>query len=203
VKDLHVVACIPSQEMWHADFAKAFTMMCMRFQKVKLADKSQRLSIVNVKSSMLPQNREQAAEKALEIGATHMLWLDTDMVFPANLVERLLAHKQKFVAANCAMKELPPKATAIDLEGERVDSRGNGGLTRVQHVGLAVALLDAGLFADLPKPWFPFVWMDELQAYCGEDVAFCRRLLEKDVRLLVDNDLSREVFHIGSYRYGL
>jgi hypothetical protein len=170
---------------------------------VKLADKSQRLSIVNVKSSMLPQNREQAAEKALEIGATHMLWLDTDMVFPANLVERLLAHKQKFVAANCAMKELPPKATAIDLEGERVDSRGNGGLTRVQHVGLAVALLDAGLFADLPKPWFPFVWMDELQAYCGEDVAFCRRLLEKDVRLLVDNDLSREVFHIGSYRYGL
>lgn len=203
MKDLHVVACVPSGEMWHADFAKAFVMLCMHFQKTKLAERSQRLSILNVKGSMLSQNRETAAEKALEMEATHLLWLDTDMVFPANTVQRLLAHGQPFVAANCAMKELPPKATAVGVDGERVVSLGARGLTRVQHVGLAVALLEAELFRQTPQPWFPFMWVEELHKYAGEDVSFCRKLLDRGVRLLVDNELSMEVFHVGSYRYGL
>ena len=48
-------------------------------------------------TSILPFSRNILARKSMELNATHMLWIDSDMTFPADTILRMLAHDKKIV----------------------------------------------------------------------------------------------------------
>ena len=72
----------------------------------------------------------------------------------------------------------------------------------MQHVGLAVTLIEASAFMKLRPPLFLMDWIPDLNCYCGEDVYFCQKLSEAGVKLYVDHDVSQRIRHIGTQAFG-
>lgn len=145
----------------------------------------------------LHQACERAAENCvLHWGATHMLWLDADMRFPADTALRLLRHDVDVVAANCTTR-VPPVRFCARRDRERVASDAAAtGLEVVDSVGMAVFMMKTSVLRDVPRPWF---WYDSPTG--TPDVRFCRLLREAGHAIHVDHDLSRDIEHLGKRGY--
>ena len=199
----HVVVCIPSMGTWTAETSRCMALMFSDFAQRKVRGAhSQKMSILSAQGSMLGQLREMMVMKALQSGATHLLFIDSDMKFPMTTARRLLEHRKEFVGANCTTRVHPVETVAHDLQGNRVISKGKHGLMKVQHVGLAVTMIEAEAVKLLRPPLFLQDWIPNIRKYCGEDVYFCQKLVETGVDLYIDHDLSREIGHVGAYTYG-
>ena len=151
---------------------------------------------------MLVSNRHELVKKALKLGATHVLFLDSDMKFPKNLLRKMLMRKRPVLGANCTTRGFPVKWIAHDLEGREVDSSKKMGCQKVQHVGLAVMLLEAEVLKRLEPPLFMMEWIPEVGSYCGEDVYFCAKLQAAGQDIWIDHELSREIAHCGAMSFG-
>lgn len=203
LRDLHVCVCVPSNGSWQAEFGKSLALLFSKFSLRPPAGYGRaKITLLGVEGSMLSQQREMLVKRALQEKATHILFVDSDMAFPMDIVHRLLAHKKEFVAANCTTRVSPSLFVAHDLNGDRLDSRGKHGLQEVQHVGLAVALIDTNVFRRLRPPLFLMDWIPDLGVYCGEDVYFCQLLDSVGVRQYIDHDLSVQIKHVGTMAFG-
>jgi len=155
-------------------------------------------------SSMLPYARSWLCESAVTAGATHLLLLDSDMTYPADLAHRLMAGVQRcggFVAANCPTRRPPIRWTARTLDGSVHDSSSPElpQWTAVRNVGVAVAMLTREVWEQLERPAFNFGLTP--RGWIGEDVWFCERLHAAGISPVVDNPLSREIGHVGSHEF--
>ncbi|HEV8215766.1 MAG TPA: hypothetical protein VGP95_08030 [Gemmatimonadaceae bacterium] len=153
-----------------------------------------------VQSTYVHVGREAVLEAALQIGASHVLWLDTDMTFPEDTALRLAAHDQAIVAANCVLRD-PRILFTAERNGQRVETRPDStGLEAVDSIGLAVVLMRTDVVADLPRPWFQH-GRTEAGVDIGEDRMFCRALRAAGHQIWIDHDLSKEIGHIGQHTY--
>jgi hypothetical protein len=50
-------------------------------------------------------------------------------------------------------------------------------------------------------PWFAIPWVPAAEDYIGEDVWFCRRAAQNGHKTYVDQDLSKQIHHIGTFEY--
>ena len=161
-----------------------------------------RIATVAPSTSMLVKSRHDIVLQAIKRDCTHVLFVDSDMQFPADTLQWLLAHGKDFVAVNATTRGFPVQHIAHDLQGKRVDSRKKYGLQKVQHVGLAVALVKVDVFKRMEPPLFMMEWIPGERTYCGEDVYFCVKAQAAGVDIYIDHDLSHEVFHIGRQAFG-
>lgn len=203
-----VLIAVPGAE-WKADFGMCLmTLLAASTQPVK-GYKSVDLAIQNTKGSILPQLRQRLVKAAQNAEATHILFLDTDMVFPPYLLNKLLEHKKPVVACNCPTKCLPSNPTARfkgpDIHGtpvyqndfqEREDP-----LIRVWRVGTGVMLINMEVFTKISYPNFPITFNEELDDFVGEDWGFCELLEKVDIPILLDLHLSQEIGHVGNLVY--
>jgi hypothetical protein len=142
--------------------------------------------------SILPRSRHELAGRAILGSCQHVLFVDSDMRFPEDALERLLSHGEPFVAAN-----YPTRAAPYVWTAQPADS-----MPDVTVVGLGLALVDAAIFSKLTPPWFDFVWTDSGN-WVGEDAYFCAKAhYEAGVDPVVDNDLAQSVRHIGDLYVG-
>jgi hypothetical protein len=58
-----------------------------------------------MKPGLLPMVRNEIKDDALRCGADWLLWLDADMLFPADTLYKLLLDRQPIVGANCLMRQ--------------------------------------------------------------------------------------------------
>lgn len=204
VKDLHVCTCIPNMGAWTNETGKSTALLFSYFalHQIKGVNR-QKVTMLTAEGSMLAQNRHYLVRKALRDGTvTHVLFIDADMEFPMSTLHQLLAHKKPFVAANCTTRMKPILPVAFGLDGKRVYSKGKHGLQEVQHVGLAVALIETEILKRLSLPLFLQDWVPSAMDYCGEDVYLTQKLREHGVQILIDHDLSVQIKHVGKYAYG-
>lgn len=203
VEKVKVGICIPSTGTVRVETAKSLAMLCTHFNQTPVwKDTRQSFVLLTTQGSMLVQLRHTLVATALKEKCTHLLFLDSDMVFPKDTLNRLLGHKKAIVAANCTTRSLPPEPVAHDLLGRRLMSKGKRGLQKVQQAGLAVCLVEAKVFMEMRPPFFMMEWVEEYGAYCGEDVYFSQLVqhhLRKDI--WVDHTLSQEIKHIGHLAY--
>lgn len=198
---------IPSGSDWKADFGMSLAgLMAAAARPLKGGGRIERLQLWNTKGSILSRSRHTLAEKALELECSHILFLDSDMTFPNWALHQLLSWDKAVVAANCVVKQLPSNPTArkqaVEAIGAPVFSgEGKVGLERVWRVGTGVMLIKTSVFRDIPKPWFPITWNEELNDFTGEDWNFCAKLEEASIPIWVDHTLSPHVGHVGSYTY--
>ena len=205
-KGKRVAVCIPSRgEM---EIGTAFDLSTMvgydaRFRKGETA-------LYTVNGTLIFDQREKLAKEALNEGADYILWIDADMRFPKNTIERLLAHNKDIVGVNATTRSIPIKATAknleIDVENKvnswvQVSSKGKTGIEKVTSIGCGVMLVKADVFRKTPQPWF---WFEMLPGdkLLGEDVYFCVKAYDAGFDTWVDHGLSNEIGHIGSYTFG-
>jgi hypothetical protein len=184
-----VAIAIPSGDMVHADFAVRLATMCL--------NPGARTCIINAKSSLVALGRNQCAEAAKLAGATHMLFLDSDMVFPIDTMARLLKHNKEIVVAVYSQRAAPFHPLGVTYEGEHVHVI--SGLKRMRIIPTGCLMIRMSVFDKLPKPWF--TTKIEGEKIMGEDYYFCEQAQKAGFAIWCDGDLSREVGHIGQRVY--
>jgi len=169
-----------------------------------------RVVIYSSSGTLLSCQRQDLARDAIESGCTHTLWLDSDMRFPKDTVIRLLEREQDIVCANYAKRRFPTEPIAVRKnkpgdDAEFVDrvytEADSTGLVEVDYCSMGVMLVKSEVYKKMEFPWFAIPWVPAAEDYIGEDVWFCRRASEQGFKTMVDQDLSKEVHHIGTFEY--
>lgn len=160
-----------------------------------------------VRMTYLPQARQMLADRAVAAGASHLLMVDTDMVFPANVVELLARHDKDIVAANAHEKTFGPNGERIGMtkfgeypnyEPRVVDTSKP---FECSAVGTAVILIDLRSLERVPRPWFDTsVAADgSVTKLLGEDIYFCAKAREHGLEVWCDPTF--DVHHVGEFLY--
>jgi hypothetical protein len=163
--------------------------------------------IYQMPGTLIFHQREKLAEQALKDGAEAILWIDSDMRFPADTLERLLSHGVDICGVNATTRREPIMPTALDLEVvdgnpvfHKIETRGKDYVEEVSAVGFGVTLTRASVFEKMPQPWFDILWTDN-GGIIGEDVHFCIKAQDNGIKTYVDHVLSPLIKHIGTKEY--
>jgi len=172
------------------------------------------LGLTNSASSRIAKNRISIVENARQMGATDLLFIDSDSVFPVHSLVTLLMHDKDIVCATtCRRKgnDKSPVAVPVDYASITPHQR----LVKMRQVGFPFMLIKMAVFDKLDelgvapnKTYFaePPRWMankflgwdvkgdDEL---FGEDEYFCQLVLRAGYDIWCDMALSMNIGHIG------
>jgi GT2 family glycosyltransferase len=178
-----VAICIPSGDMVHADFAANLAALCL--------DPGARIGLINNKGSLISVGRNNCVAAAQKINAAYAFFLDTDMVFPVDVLKRLLKHDKDIVGALYAARRPPFQSIGVPFEGTAEVN----GLRRMKTMPTGCLLIKMRVFEKLSKPWFSE--RVEGEKILGEDIHFCERAHAAGFEIWQDTALAREVGHIG------
>ena len=208
---MKIAIVIPSHDQSPHRFAVSLANLCL-YTGARLLDEGVYCGVLSVSGTYVHQARQELANAALEAGVDYLLWLDADMSFPQDALERLLKHRVDVVGINYAARGVPSHFVAIKKAG--LASEGgrrlqtlpeSTGLEEVDGLGFGCVLMKASALQKLPDPtetpWFQHVRRDG--HWMGEDIFFCELLRQAGVRIFVDHDLSKECGHVGSLEYTL
>ena len=147
--------------------------------------------------------RNNLVQKALNIGATHLLFMDTDQIYEnPDMVERLLAHKNPVVATR-VHKRYPPFSPLLlrgeigkllHVPDEEIKPDDFETELSIDFAGTGCVLIDTQIFIDM-YPEKPFeLLVGEDGKPIGEDISFFGKL--KDRGIPVFADCSIEISHL-------
>jgi hypothetical protein len=168
--------------------------------------------------SAIDAARNQMASDALTAGFQELMWVDSDIAFHPDDVERLRSHNLPFTCGLYPKKgprqfacEFLPHTSAVQL-GKR------GGLVEVRYCGFGFAHVrrvvfetvrdKLGLptcnqrFGSLLVPFFQPMVVPEPRGFwsLSEDYAFCERARQAGFTVVADTRI--RLWHVGTYRYG-
>lgn len=209
---MKIMILVPCYEKVDALFAFDLAQMMALTVAAMPADAGVELGLSMNIGTYAHSSRQELVNDALAQGATHILWLDSDMRFPRDLLIRLLQHQVPVVGINYSKRRFPPDFVAIeeiDIEknvSKRLLTRDEDeGLAEVHALGFGAVLMERSVFVNLPdpeeQPWFWFEYLGPGRGQIGEDVYFCRLIREHGQRIFVDQDLSKECGHLGQFEY--
>jgi len=159
-------------------------------------------SFAAVVGSYIQTLREGTANAVLHARASHIMFIDSDMMFPKNTVEKLLSRNKDIIGANYVQRVEQEKWTAM-IKGEDINSIGKTGIQEVDSIGMGLTLIKTDVFKILPAPWFNMEWEKDGGYYLGEDISFCRLAIKYGYKVWVDHDLTQEVHHVGKKELGI
>jgi len=169
-------------------------------------------------TAAIDRTRSDVATKALEDGFDELMWIDSDIDFDPDAVDRLRAHDLPVVGGVYAKKGVQELALGIEPGTREVVLGEGGGLLDVRYAATGFLLLQRLVFEDVQRhfglpvcntqfgvrcvPYFlPMVishgdgfW------YLGEDYSFCERARQAGHKIVVDTTI--RLGHVGKYTYG-
>jgi hypothetical protein len=169
--------------------------------------------------SAIDAGRNQMASDALAQRFDELMWIDSDIVFNADDVERLRGHELPLVCGMYPKKGSRQFASAFLPHTRKILFGGQGGLIELLYCGfgfvhtrrevyermeqeLALPVCNQQ-FKGLPLvPYFLSMIVGEGKQswYLSEDFAFCERARRCGFRIMADTTV--RLWHVGSYRYG-
>lgn len=118
--------------------------------------------------------------------ATHIFFVDDDMLFPPSALVQLLAHDLPIVGGLYYGRSAPhlPIAYRKVFDNQWVaTTKFCPGLQEVDAIGAGCLLIKREVFEKLSRPWFEF--SDRM----GEDMWFCERAREAGYPIVLDADV--------------
>lgn len=202
MKTNYIAVCTPARDMVHTMFTyDLVNMVC--FHTLNTNDA---VALKISEGTLIANQRAELSLDAMREGCSHILFIDSDMRFPQDMISRLLAHDVDIVATNCARRRMPtgPTAQIYKENGERElvwTMPDSTGLQEVGSVGMGVMLIKAGVFKALSEPWYETPWRTDKRGYIGEDVFFCNKARDAGFKIWIDHDVSKEIGHVGTFEY--
>lgn len=163
------------------------------------------------------QARSQMATDALAAGFAELLWVDSDIAFHPDDVDRLRGRGLPLVAGLYPKKGKRELAASFLPETKTLTLGDGGGPVEVRYVGLGFCLTRRAVYAAVERhhrlpvcneqfgsplvPYFAPLAADDGDGwwYLAEDYAFCHRARQAGVPVLVDTRI--RLMHLGSYPY--
>jgi hypothetical protein len=195
----HVFLGVPCTETVRSEFAQSFAGLTHHNAQKLIHSPS-----LFITSSVLHDSRnkivKQFLNNNLNLDFQWLIFIDADMVFPNEAVEKLISHPPhvKIVGANYCSRIEPYQPTAAGFLGPVYTSPDSTGLEKVERMGMGLVAIHKDVFAHLEMPYFDWITGDN--AYVGEDVYFFSRARQAGFEVYVDHDLSKNVFHMGSIK---
>jgi hypothetical protein len=198
----YIAVCTPARDMVHANYTFCLTNM-VAFHTINTMDA---VALKINQGTLIQNQRADLCLEAMGEGCSHVLFIDSDMTFPQDMVQRLLAHDKDIVATNCARRRMPtgPTAQRTLPDGSReliYTMPESTGLEEVESIGMGVMLIKRKVFESLTEPWFETPWRTDKRGYIGEDVFFCRKAAAAGFKIYIDHDVSKEIGHIGTFEF--
>ena len=198
----YIAVCTPARDMVHANYTFCLVNM-VAFHTINTMDA---VALKINQGTLIQNQRADLCLEAMGEGCSHVLFIDSDMTFPQDMVQRLLAHDKDIVATNCARRRMPtgPTAQRTLPDGSReliYTMPESTGLEEVESIGMGVMLIKRKVFESLTEPWFETPWRTDKRGYIGEDVFFCRKAAAAGFRIYIDHDVSKEIGHIGTFEF--
>jgi len=194
----NITICVPARDMVNTGFAMDLAMLSVRaYSDIAPGYK---FNISMVSGTLIADQRTKLAQTALSQGSDYILFLDSDMRFPADLISKLVSHNKDIVACNYATRRKPVKTVAFSdfASLQCIYSHGQAGLEEVDAVGMGAMLIKTEVFKKLPLPWFNISYLPSGKIYVGEDIYFCKLAQAHGYTVYIDHDLSQRVGHTGS-----
>ncbi len=144
--------------------------------------------------------REMIYDTALKQDCTHLVFVDTDMVFPPGTIRHLVDLKKDIVGIVAYKKIMSPRVACVRLhEGvEMGPDEIPKELFRCDEVGTGIMAIDLERCQAVAPPRFdagPPIG----EPLVGEDLYFCRKARAAGLEVWCDPTI--EVKHIGDYEY--
>ncbi len=198
---IRLAVVVPSHGEWKAGMGYALANMVAFFYEAKYEGPPKTLRVFNVSGSILPQTRMACVREALKWQATHILWLDADMMFPADLALQLLSRNLPIVGVNYVRRKMPIIPTAHTGTEKLYTKPEDTGVVEVAHLGFGCLLTDIRVFLQMDEPYFMFEVAPDGLSFIGEDVYFCRKAKDLGIPTFCDQDASQKIGHIGEMMY--
>ena len=155
---------------------------------------------VKTKLLLLPEPqidvaRDKAAQISIELGATHLLFLDSDVHPPKDAIAKLMAHKLPIVSALYARRQNPSWNQMLRRSGDgfrftpiEEGTYEPGSLVECDAVGFGCVLIETHVFKTMERPWFRW---SEYYAIGGisEDFNFCMKAKQSGFKIIVDTSI--------------
>lgn len=193
-----ILIAVPCMDMVSARFAQ-----CLATLK-----KMNSCTVSFLINSLIYDSRNKLAGYAIEMEADYILWLDSDMVFPADTLERMMKvldeHEEIDILSGLYFRRGYPfspvlfKKLEINEKNECIfedyDSIPKQ-LCEVAGCGFGCVLMRADCLLDMASKQDEIgMWFSPM-GNVGEDVAFCIRAREMGYKIYCDPDIS--LGHMG------
>lgn len=204
----HIGMCLVAGDMMHTETALDFCRAANYMSEAKGCT----VTLNRHGGSVLAEARQECVKRSIEAGADWIFSVDSDMRFPVNAIDGMMAHDVDVIAANCSKRKRPVGPTARRRNAGFNDERESDvvwpdpnvhGIEQVETVGFGVILIKTQVFKRIEWPWFTQPWHDDAQRSIGEDIMFCIRCRDAGIPIYIDHDLSWAVSHLGLYPYGM
>ena len=94
----YIAVCTPARDMVHTNYTYCMVNM-VAYHTLNTTDA---VSLKILQGTLIQNQRADLCLDAMREGCSHILFIDSDMTFPQDMIQRLLAHDVDIVAANCA-----------------------------------------------------------------------------------------------------
>lgn len=152
----------------------------------------------NFVSSRITDNRNKLVEVAKNGNATHIMFVDSDMTFPADALQRLLNYDLDVVCATASKRDESCR-DMIGIPSSHEDAITSKTLIEMDSVGLPFMLIKMSVFDGIKKPYF--AEPENGEDLVPEDAYFCHKIKNSGVRIFCDLPLSLNIGHIGIKEY--
>lgn len=151
-------------------------------------------------SSVVHDARNKLVEDAKRSGCTHILFIDSDISFPADAINKLVEDDKDIVGGLYYRKQIPHLPCINDKEGDRLLIPRNFPRTRlfeVFSIGTGFLMIKTSVFEKISEPYFYFGTYKKHSI--GEDVYFCIKAQQHGFKVWCDPTI--HLGHIGPYSY--
>lgn len=135
--------------------------------------------------------RNDIVKTAQKAGCTHLIMMDTDMIYHPQTITRLLSHDLPIVGA-LTFRRYPPfdplMMKSAGAKYQTIQEWKDGDLVEVDATGTGCLMLNMRIFDELPYPWFRMRTNEE-GGVIGEDIGLCKDLKERGYQIFVDTSV--------------
>lgn len=136
--------------------------------------------------------RNNIVEQALRDEMTHLIFMDTDQVYPEDTIEKLLSHDLDIVGG-VVHRRYPP-FDAILYRGELHkythvpdEECYSGDLIEIEATGTGCMCIKTDVFKKVEPPWFKYGANEGRKV--GEDIYFCNKVRQAGLKIYADTSV--------------
>ena len=171
-KPFKLLIAVPCMDYMHVDFVDSLLKLCQHLQREGINYHTEILS-----GTLVYMARNKLASKATCEGYTHLLFLDSDMVFDESIVETLCFSGKDFVCGAFQSRRAPYGSCIFSSlkPVRRVKEYGMEPF-QVEGCGMACTMISTEIISEVQSRYGNPFDPDKIEGITfGEDTAFCWR----------------------------
>ena len=153
--------------------------------------------VLMAEGSILHVTRERLVKRAIDLGCSHVLFVDSDMEFEPDALDKLLKRDKDIIGVLYNTRGEPKNLTVKihDENGKDIKEIDDTGLMKCAAVATGFMLIKTDVFKKLTHPWFFWESTEDGDVKTGEDMWMCNKARKAGFEIYCDCTI--KIGHIG------